>query len=208
MLAGMPVPTAGAVLTAVLQTVPGVLLGYVVAQVGITFIETSLLAVMPDQVPEEQHGKVGGLLGFTAQIAGVAGSQVSGALAGSPLLLFLVPALVACAAVLLLVVTMSDRPLPRDQRKVLDLAGAGTRLDRLSAPPALPDLRRDGSAARGDQLPGRDAGRRLVPGTAGLRGQAGPVRRLARLAGPAGARPRRRHDGAREDPARAGAADV
>ncbi|MGA5762004.1 MFS transporter [Nonomuraea bangladeshensis] len=123
MLAGMPVLAAGAVLAAVIETVPGVLLGYVVAQVGITFIMTPLLAVMPDQVPEEQRGKVGGLLGFTAQIAGVAGFQVSGALAGSPLLLFLVPALVACAAVLLLVVRMSDRPLPREQRKVLDLAG-------------------------------------------------------------------------------------
>ncbi|MEU6781263.1 MFS transporter [Nonomuraea angiospora] len=121
LLAGMPVLIAGALLTATLATVPGVLLGYVVAQFGITCIMTALTAVMPDQVPEEQRGKVGGLLGFTAQIAGVAGFQVAGVLSGSPLPLFAVPALLACAAVLVLVVVMPDRRLSRAERGALDL---------------------------------------------------------------------------------------
>ncbi|MBB2910267.1 MFS family permease [Streptosporangium becharense] len=123
MLAGMPLLVIGAVLAAVLDSVPGVLLGYVVGQVGVSFVMTPLMAVMPDQVPEEQRGVVGGLLGFTAQIAGVAGFQFAGAPGGSPLPLFLVPALVACATVLLLVVVMPDRRLSEAERGTLDLAG-------------------------------------------------------------------------------------
>ncbi|MEV4580476.1 MFS transporter [Nonomuraea jabiensis] len=123
MLAGMPILVAGAVLIAVLASVPGVLLGYVVVQVGLSCMMTPLMAVMPDQVPEGQRGKVGGLLGFTAQIAGVGGFQLAGALGGLPLPLFLVPALIACAAVLVLVVVMRDRPLPEAERRPLDLRG-------------------------------------------------------------------------------------
>ncbi|MEW2353398.1 MFS transporter [Spirillospora sp. NPDC029432] len=125
MLAGMPVLAAGAVLAAVIESVPGVLLGYLVMQLGVSAIMSPLLAVMPDRFPEEQRGKVGGLLGFSAQIAGVAGFQFAGALSGSALLLFLVPALVACAGVLLLVFMLPDRPAPVSGRRRLDLRSLG-----------------------------------------------------------------------------------
>ncbi|WP_051300907.1 MFS transporter [Actinomadura rifamycini] len=123
MLAGMPVLVAGALLIAAFGSVAGVLAGYVVMHLGLSMIMSPLTAILPDQVPEEQRGKVGGLIGFTAQIAGVAGFQFAGALSGSTTLLFLVPVLVACGGVLVLVVRMPDPRLPKDARRSGDLAG-------------------------------------------------------------------------------------
>ncbi|WP_051753543.1 MFS transporter [Streptosporangium amethystogenes] len=123
MLAGMPLLIAGAVIIATVESVSGALVGYVVGQIGLSCVITPLVAIMPDQVPEEQRGKVGGLLGFTAQIAGVGGFQIAGMLSDSPLLLFLTPVLVACVTVLLLVVVMPDRRLSEAERGALDFAG-------------------------------------------------------------------------------------
>ncbi|WP_413098222.1 hypothetical protein [Streptomyces sp. Inha503] len=83
---------AGAVATGLASTVSGVLAGFVVSRLGLSAIMNAPLAILPDQVPERQRGKVSGLLGFTAQIAGVIGFQLADPLGSSGPLLFLVPA--------------------------------------------------------------------------------------------------------------------
>ncbi|MET7896571.1 MFS transporter [Streptomyces mirabilis] len=115
-LAGMPVLLAGAVVTGLGSTVAGVMAGFVISQLGLSAIMTALLAILPDQVPEQQRGKVSGLLGFTAQIAGVIGFQLASPLKGSGLLLFVVPAVLACLALLPVVLFMPDRPLRHEER--------------------------------------------------------------------------------------------
>ncbi|MGW9135684.1 MFS transporter [Streptomyces sp. NPDC055681] len=119
-LAGMPVLLVGAVVTGTAPSVPVVLTGFVISQLGLSAITTALLAILPDQVPEQQRGKVSGLLGFTAQIAGVVGFQLAAPFKESGLLLFLVPAVLACLALVPVVLFLPDRVLRRQ-----DLGGQG-----------------------------------------------------------------------------------
>ncbi|GGV46114.1 MFS transporter [Streptomyces pilosus] len=111
-LAGMPVLLAGAVLTGTADSVGTVLFGFVVVQLGLGAVTAALHAMLPDRVPEHQRGKVLGLLGFTAQIAGVVGFQLADPLADSGLLLFLVPALLACLTLVPVVILLPDPALP------------------------------------------------------------------------------------------------
>ncbi|WP_194238347.1 MFS transporter [Streptomyces spongiae] len=122
-LAGMPVLLAGAALTGAGTSVSVLLAGFVVSQLGLSAIMTALLAMLPDQVPEQQRGKVSGLLGFTAQIAGVAGFQLATPLRESGVLLFLVPAVIACVALLPVVLFLPDRPVRRPAGDRQSLAG-------------------------------------------------------------------------------------
>ncbi|MFG2960962.1 MFS transporter [Streptomyces sp. NPDC048291] len=115
-IGGIPVLLGGAALTGLATSVPGVMAGFVVSQLGLSSITTSLQAILPDQVPEQQRGKVSGLLGFTAQIAGVVGFQMANPLKGTPLLLFLVPALLACLALVPVVLLMPDRAIRPEER--------------------------------------------------------------------------------------------
>ncbi|MDC0770805.1 MFS transporter [Streptomyces sp. HD] len=107
-IAGIPVLLAGSVVTGLASSVGMVLVGFVIGQLGLSSIMTGMQALLPDQVPEQQRGKVSGLLGFTAQIAGVAGFQLAGPLKSSGLLLFLVPAALASLALLPVVVFLPD----------------------------------------------------------------------------------------------------
>ncbi|GAB2844012.1 MFS transporter [Actinocorallia aurea] len=106
--AGMPILLAGTFAVAAADSVGAVLAGYAISQIGLSCIMTGLLAILPDQVPEEQRGKVSGLVGFTAQISGVLGFQAANALEGSPYLMFGVPALACCALVTLALVLLPD----------------------------------------------------------------------------------------------------
>ncbi|MCL8014904.1 MFS transporter [Streptomyces sp. AS02] len=115
-LGGMPVLVAGAAVTGLASSVPVVLAGFVVSQLGLSAIMTALLAILPDQVPEQQRGKVSGLLGFTAQIAGVIGFQLANPLKGSGLLLFLIPAVIACLALIPVVLFLPDRAIRPEER--------------------------------------------------------------------------------------------
>ncbi|MFC8435598.1 MFS transporter [Streptomyces sp. NPDC057253] len=117
MLAGMPVLLAGAAVTGAGASVPVLLAGFVVGQIGLSALMTPLVAMLPDQVPEQQRGKVSGMLGFTAQIAGVAGFQLATPLRHSGLLLFLVPAVIACLALLPVVLFLPDPAVRRADRE-------------------------------------------------------------------------------------------
>ncbi|MFD0856346.1 MFS transporter [Actinomadura adrarensis] len=111
MVAGMPVLIVGILVIAGAGSAGMVLAGYAISQIGISCIMTSLLAILPDQVPEEQRGMVSGFVGFTAQIAGVLGFQAANALDASPYLMFGVPAALCCVLVLTAVFVLPD-PLP------------------------------------------------------------------------------------------------
>ncbi|GAA0956870.1 MFS transporter [Actinocorallia libanotica] len=110
-VAGMPIMVGGMLVIAGAGNAGMVLAGYAIGQVGISCIMTGLLAMLPDQVPEAQRGKVSGFAGFTAQIAGVIGFQAANALDGSPYLMFGVPALLCCVLVLVAVLVLPD-PVP------------------------------------------------------------------------------------------------
>jgi len=97
------------------ETIAAVLIGWCLAQLSFNAVLAALVAVLPDQVPAEQRGTVAGVLGTCMPLGQLAGTFVVQAVAGSTLAMFMVPALIGTAAILLLAVTLPDRRLDRTQ---------------------------------------------------------------------------------------------
>lgn len=102
-------------LVAVSSTIPLLLLGWCLTQVSFSILAAALSAVMPDQVPAKQLGRLSGLVSFTQQIGTIIGVIIVTLLVSkSMLLVFMVPAAIALVAVLVLALVMSDRPIHRE----------------------------------------------------------------------------------------------
>jgi len=97
------------------ETIATVLMGWCLAQLSFNAVLAALVAVLPDQVPTEQRGTVAGVLGTCMPLGQLAGTYVVQAVAGSTLAMFMVPALIGAAAILLLAVTLPDRRLDSTQ---------------------------------------------------------------------------------------------
>lgn len=97
------------------ETIPAVLMGWCLAQLSFNAVLAALVAVLPDQVPAEQRGTVAGVLGTCMPLGQLVGTFVVQAVAGSTLAMFMVPALIGAAAILLLAVTLPDRLLDKTQ---------------------------------------------------------------------------------------------
>ena len=99
------------------ETIPAVLIGWCLAQLSFNAVLAALVAVLPDQVPMEQRGTVAGVLGTCMPLGQLAGTFVVQAVAGSTLAMFMVPALIGAAAILLLACTLVDRRQGVAQRR-------------------------------------------------------------------------------------------
>ena len=108
--------TLGILVVAVAPTIPVVLLGWCVAQVGFNALLAAMVAVLPDQVPVEQRGMVAGVLGVCLPVASVVGTFLVKLFTGNTVAMFLVPCAVAAAFILLFAVTLPDRRLDRGDR--------------------------------------------------------------------------------------------
>jgi MFS family permease len=108
--------TLGVLVVAVAPTIPVVLLGWCVAQVGFNALLAAMVAVLPDQVPVEQRGMVAGVLGVCLPVASVVGTFLVKLFTGNTVAMFLVPCAVAAAFILLFAVTLPDRRLDRGDR--------------------------------------------------------------------------------------------
>ena len=108
--------TLGVLIVAVAPTIPVVLLGWCVAQVGFNALLAAMVAVLPDQVPVEQRGMVAGVLGVCLPVASVVGTFLVKLFTGNTVAMFLVPCAVAAAFILLFAVTLPDRRLDRGDR--------------------------------------------------------------------------------------------
>jgi MFS family permease len=97
------------------ETIAVVLIGWCLAQLSFNAVLAALVALLPDQVPAAQRGTVAGVLGTCIPLGQLAGTYVVQAVAGSTLAMFMVPALIGAATILLLAVTMQDRHLDPTQ---------------------------------------------------------------------------------------------
>lgn len=86
-------------------------IGWCITQAGFNAVLATLIAVLPDQVPSEQRGSVAGILGLCSQVAIVSGVALVERLMGSPVLMLMVPGLVACACIALFCARLPDRRL-------------------------------------------------------------------------------------------------
>ncbi len=95
-------------------SIPIVLVGWSIAQVGFNLVLAALQALLPDQIPLGQRARVSAILGISQQVSplvgiGIAtGVMASGAGMGP---VFLVPGLVGAALLALLVVKLPDKQL-------------------------------------------------------------------------------------------------
>ncbi|GID63242.1 MFS transporter [Actinoplanes cyaneus] len=110
LLGGMLVGTAGLLIVSLGGNIPTLTAGWALAQLGINATLATLTALLPDQIPPQQRGKVSGILGLMTSVAILLGSALAAALSGNALLMFMVPALIGIATVVLLVTILKDRP--------------------------------------------------------------------------------------------------
>lgn len=96
------------------DSVATVLIGWCLAQLSFNAVLAALVALLPDQVPPEQRGTVAGVLGTCMPLGQLAGTFVQ-SVAESTLAMFMVPALIGAAAILLLAFTLDDRRLEPTQ---------------------------------------------------------------------------------------------
>jgi MFS family permease len=93
------------------ESVAVVLVGWCLAQLSFNAVLAALVAVLPDQVPLEQRGTVAGVLGTCMPLGQLAGTFVVQSVAESTLAMFMLPAVIGAAAILLLAFTLDDRRL-------------------------------------------------------------------------------------------------
>ena len=91
MVLGLLGGSAGIVVVAVAHSIGVVLLGWCIAQVFFNALLAVLIAVLPDQVPVSQRGRVAGVLGICLPIASVSGTYVVQLFTGNTLAMFLAP---------------------------------------------------------------------------------------------------------------------
>jgi MFS family permease len=88
-------------------------LGWTVAQIAFNANQAALNALLPDQVPEEQRGRVSGLLGLTATVSILLGTFITQYTTGNSLLMFLGPWFITVIALVLILIAFQDRPADR-----------------------------------------------------------------------------------------------
>ena len=102
----------GVVSLVVMATAPSALvlgLGWVLAQLGWGQVLGALTNSQADRLPEEQRGKVAGLVGFATLIAPVGGVVLASQFVGDALLLFLAPGMVGVVLVTVFVCLIHEQ---------------------------------------------------------------------------------------------------
>ena len=111
MVTGLLGGSVGILVVALAPSIPVVLIGWCIAQVFFNALLAALIAVLPDQVPVAQRGRVAGVLGICLPIASVSGTFVVQLFTGNTLAMFLAPCAIGGILILLFVVTLRDRRL-------------------------------------------------------------------------------------------------
>ena len=112
MVLGLLGGSVGILVVAVAPNIGVVLVGWCIAQVFFNALLAVLVAVLPDQVPVAQRGRVSGVLGICLPIASVSGTYVVQLFTGNTLAMFMAPCAIGGFLILLFAATLKDRRLP------------------------------------------------------------------------------------------------
>jgi MFS family permease len=97
-------------------SIPLLLLALCAAQVSYNAAGAALLGVLPDQVSSSQRGTVSGLLGVSLPVGLVGGTSLVSAVSPDQTLMFMAPAVLGAALIVLFAVILKDRRLdPADK---------------------------------------------------------------------------------------------
>lgn len=116
MILGLLGGTTGILIVAVAPSVLVVLLGWSIAQLCFNALLAALIAVLPDQVPTEQRGRVAGVLGVCTPVASVSGTYLVKVFSPNEMAMFLAPCLIGGTFVVLFAITLEDRRLAKVDR--------------------------------------------------------------------------------------------
>lgn len=109
LLASVAVATLGMVTIGLATSTSILTIGWSVAYVAYSITGAMIIAHLSDRLPEEQRGTVAGINGAVTQIGPTAGVVVAGTMVGAPVLMFVLPAIIALAGVTVLGLRMQDR---------------------------------------------------------------------------------------------------
>jgi MFS family permease len=102
---------------------PLLVAGWCLTQLGLNAVLAAIVAILPDQVPVAQRGRVSGLMGICLQLGIVAGVLVAKLAGKSVLWMFMAPGAIAAGLVLILALTLDDRRNPGNQSQTRNLIG-------------------------------------------------------------------------------------
>jgi len=94
---------------AAIPSIVAIAIGWCLAQIAANILLAVTTAILPDQIPIEQRGRVSGYLSMCVSVAPVFGVYIVEHFVGSPLWMFLVPALIMSGSCLLLALVLRDR---------------------------------------------------------------------------------------------------
>ena len=116
MVIGVLGGSLGILVVALAPNIGVVLLGWCIAQVFFNALLAALVAVLPDQVPVSQRGRVAGVLGICLPIASVSGTYVVQLFTGNTLAMFLAPCAIGGFFIVVFAAALNDRRLDAAER--------------------------------------------------------------------------------------------
>lgn len=116
MLGGIVFGTVGLLVIAIAPSVYLILFGWCATQLAFNAVLAAMAALLPDQVPAWQRGRVSGIVGIGLPAGLVCGAFIAQAFSGSIFLMFMAPAAAAMISVLILAAVLEDRRQSPDYR--------------------------------------------------------------------------------------------
>lgn len=112
LVGGTLLMAVGLAMMGVLNTVPLVALGWLIAQIGANASLAPFVAVMSDQVPEFQRGRISSWVAIAQNVGVLAATYFSDLLINHLTALFVIPAIPAVLSMLWLAVVTPDKQMP------------------------------------------------------------------------------------------------
>lgn len=114
-LFGSIASTLGLLIIALAQNVFTIIIGWSVAQIAYNALLAVEVAVLPDQVPEGQRGRVSGILGICQYLGQLFGTFIAKSLSFSVFWMFMLPALINLVMALWLMLSLRDPKIDRSE---------------------------------------------------------------------------------------------
>jgi MFS family permease len=121
MVVGLLGGSVGILVVATAPNIGVVLVGWCIASVFFNALLAALVAVLPDQVPVSQRGRVAGVLGICLPTASVSGTYVVQLFAGNTLAMFMAPCAIGGLFIAAFAATLKDRRLVAEDKPAWSL---------------------------------------------------------------------------------------
>lgn len=109
LLVGVAAGFVGFGILAFIPSIPAIAVGWCLAQVSVNILLAITTALLPDQIPAEQRGRISGYLSMCMTVAPTAGAFLAKQFVEAPAWMFLAPAVIMALGALNLALVLKDR---------------------------------------------------------------------------------------------------